>query len=196
MINTIGHNIKEARERAGLTQKELGDLLFATQQTVSDWENGKKFPQADRMHDIADALMCPVSWLLQDEEDEYPDFDGDRYSICIDYTDAAKSKVLNYCHCLEDKTFAQDIEEMFYDRLARSGGRFWYKFCMTKQEAMVYVSECRDRKCGFDDDWMKLEFWETIAYGDYISCTLDQFIVMGAFHHAIDRKGRIQPQAV
>ena len=36
----IGENLKEARKFKGLTQKELADMLYMTQQQYSRFENG------------------------------------------------------------------------------------------------------------------------------------------------------------
>ncbi len=36
--------IKEARKAAGLTQKELSDLLDIPKRTVEDWERGERAP--------------------------------------------------------------------------------------------------------------------------------------------------------
>ncbi len=37
-------DIKKRRERAGLTQDELADLIGVTKQTVSNWETGRHKP--------------------------------------------------------------------------------------------------------------------------------------------------------
>ncbi len=38
----IGENIKNLRKKINLTQKELGELLSVSHQTVSSWESGKR----------------------------------------------------------------------------------------------------------------------------------------------------------
>ncbi|HEX2056953.1 MAG TPA: helix-turn-helix transcriptional regulator [Actinomycetota bacterium] len=44
-----GELIREARKRAGLTQRELAELLATTQPVVARWENGKTSPSFERV---------------------------------------------------------------------------------------------------------------------------------------------------
>lgn len=48
----LGERIKEARQKAGLTQKALGEYCDVKHNTVSDWENGKIIPDADTIETI------------------------------------------------------------------------------------------------------------------------------------------------
>ena len=78
-MTTIGENIRTARNESNLNQNTLAEKLYVTQQTVSDWENGKKIPQADRLVEIADALNTSVSTLLYDDNSPI-------YTVDIDCT--------------------------------------------------------------------------------------------------------------
>ena len=40
----VGKNIKFFREKKNITQSELADKLCVTRQAVSNWENGKSYP--------------------------------------------------------------------------------------------------------------------------------------------------------
>lgn len=40
ITETIGKNLKEARKYKGLTQREIAEMLFMTQQQYSRFENG------------------------------------------------------------------------------------------------------------------------------------------------------------
>lgn len=57
-------NIKEARERAGLTQKMAAKLLGVTEAAVSQWENSKTAPKTDRLIRIASIYGVTVDELL------------------------------------------------------------------------------------------------------------------------------------
>lgn len=61
---TTGQRIKLARRNAGLTQKELGQKLGITYQTLAQWENDLRKPKFDTLKRIADALGVPVGELL------------------------------------------------------------------------------------------------------------------------------------
>jgi transcriptional regulator with XRE-family HTH domain len=50
--------IAERRERAGLTQVQLGDRLGVSGVTISRWETGQRRPDFDAQAAIAEALGC------------------------------------------------------------------------------------------------------------------------------------------
>jgi transcriptional regulator with XRE-family HTH domain len=59
----MGARIREERERAGLTQRELADLIpgKADGTQVSKWERGRNRPSDDTLEHIAKALNCDVA---------------------------------------------------------------------------------------------------------------------------------------
>ncbi|WP_195277047.1 helix-turn-helix domain-containing protein [Anaerotruncus rubiinfantis] len=60
---TTGQLIKAARRNAGLTQKELGEKLDVTYQTLAQWENDLRNPKYETLQRIADALDVTVEYL-------------------------------------------------------------------------------------------------------------------------------------
>ena len=69
---TAGQRIKAARKKAGLTQKELGEKLGITYQTLAQWENDLRNPKYDTLQRIAAALDVPVPELMGLEQiDQY-----------------------------------------------------------------------------------------------------------------------------
>lgn len=58
---TIGAKIREARLKAGLTQKGLAKKLNVTYQQVQKWETGERNPKIKSLRKIADALG--VDWV-------------------------------------------------------------------------------------------------------------------------------------
>lgn len=57
--------IKERRKALGLTQQELADRLFVSRQTVSNWENGKNFPDIPTLIAISDQVDLSLDYLLK-----------------------------------------------------------------------------------------------------------------------------------
>ena len=57
----IGHNIKNLRKAAGLTQKQLGEKLGISFQSIAQWETGKRIPKIETLRKIANALNCDIS---------------------------------------------------------------------------------------------------------------------------------------
>lgn len=67
MTNTVGSRIKHARERAGLTQAELGERLGVDQTYVSRWERDEITPRGSTRLKIANALGVRTEWLRTGE---------------------------------------------------------------------------------------------------------------------------------
>lgn len=57
--------IKERRKALGLTQQELANRLFVSRQTVSNWENGKNFPDIPTLIAISDQVGLSLDQLLK-----------------------------------------------------------------------------------------------------------------------------------
>lgn len=62
-------NIKEAREKAGLTQQDLANELGVGQSTVAMWETQKSLPRTDKLPALAKILGCTIDELLKKEEE-------------------------------------------------------------------------------------------------------------------------------
>lgn len=63
---TTGQLIKAARKKAGMTQKELGQRIGTTYQTLAQWENDLRNPKFETLQRIANALCVPVQELVED----------------------------------------------------------------------------------------------------------------------------------
>lgn len=60
----LGERIKEARLAKGLTQKQLAEMLNATDATVNRYEKGVRSPDPETLKAIADILDVSVDYLL------------------------------------------------------------------------------------------------------------------------------------
>ena len=61
---TTGQRIKAARKNAKMTQKELGQKLGISSQSIAQWENDLRNPKIETLQRIADALDVSVDYLL------------------------------------------------------------------------------------------------------------------------------------
>lgn len=61
--------IKEYREKAGLKQSELAELVHARRETIVHLENGKYNPSLKLAMDIAKVFHVPVEELFEFMED-------------------------------------------------------------------------------------------------------------------------------
>ena len=71
---TIGNNIKRIRTQKGMTQKQLGDLLGISVQTVSAYESGRRRPKMETIERFAGALGVQFSALFGLDDPKTPDY--------------------------------------------------------------------------------------------------------------------------
>ncbi len=61
---TLGKNIKELRQRKGLTQERLASYLGVSFQAISKWENGETYPDICMLPSIASFFNVTTDYLL------------------------------------------------------------------------------------------------------------------------------------
>jgi XRE family aerobic/anaerobic benzoate catabolism transcriptional regulator len=64
-VVVLGANVREARQRAGLTQAELAQRAGLAQPAISLIEPGQANPTVQTLQQIADALGCALANLLK-----------------------------------------------------------------------------------------------------------------------------------
>ena len=64
---SFGRRLKERREAANLTQKDLGVLLGVSGNAIGNYEKGISSPNADALYKVFDILHCDANYLFQDE---------------------------------------------------------------------------------------------------------------------------------
>lgn len=73
----IGYKLKQARHEKGLTQEQAAELLAVSRQTVSNWENGKSYPDIISVIRMSDIYSVSLDRLLKEEppmKQSYRDF--------------------------------------------------------------------------------------------------------------------------
>lgn len=91
----IGRRIKEARERAGLTQEELAKRVGVTGSAITNYEKETSHPKEAIMYALIDELGVDANYLFQD---------------CV--------KIKNSSDTIENVSEEQDIELVEYLRKA------------------------------------------------------------------------------
>ena len=61
---SIGKNIKELRKTQGLTQTQLAELLFTSQDTISLWELDKSMPDIKSVIQMTKIFRVSSDYLL------------------------------------------------------------------------------------------------------------------------------------
>ena len=68
MAMSIGEQIKEARNRLGWNQDQLGDQIHMSRQTISHWETGRKPVPAEYISILEEVLQCKFEIEQKQEE--------------------------------------------------------------------------------------------------------------------------------
>ena len=69
----FGDKLKNARINAGLTQKQLANLIGAKHNSISNWENNQNMPDPNMIETICGALNVSPSYLLINNSDSLND---------------------------------------------------------------------------------------------------------------------------
>lgn len=64
MSETLGNNIRKIREKRGLSQDDLGNLLSVSGKTVSSWEIGRTEPNMGKIQELSQILGVNISDLV------------------------------------------------------------------------------------------------------------------------------------
>lgn len=70
--------LKEVRTQTGLTQTQFAELINSNQQSVTDWETGKKDPRLETLILAADVLDVSLDYLVYRSDVPY------RVNSCVD----------------------------------------------------------------------------------------------------------------
>ena len=66
-IIVFGERIKDARERLGLSQTELGRLISKDQRAISEYERGDRRMSVTDLPVLAEALRVPLLYFFEGE---------------------------------------------------------------------------------------------------------------------------------
>ena len=123
---TVGENIRRIRQERGLTQRQLGELVGASEAYIRAYESGRRNPKPSSLEKIADALSVNPEVLANSEFDgikaihrlfqvfrqydghlfEYQDNDGnDMVAISFGTLSLMRSWLERY------KKYLQEVEE-------------------------------------------------------------------------------------
>lgn len=65
-LSIVGARIKQLREKADLTQKQIADYLSVDQSLISKFEKGERSISADILNQLSVLFCIPVSGLMSD----------------------------------------------------------------------------------------------------------------------------------
>lgn len=81
MKTQFGTNVKQLREKRGMDQKELGEIVGVSDKTVSSWEINRTEPKMGIVQQLADYFGVSTDYLIKGNHD-----DAIYRNVNIDYT--------------------------------------------------------------------------------------------------------------
>lgn len=72
----LGQNIRKLRLERGMNQEELGQRVWASKQSVSNWENDNIMPSVEVLVRLADCFGVSTDYLLGRSESRALDTSG------------------------------------------------------------------------------------------------------------------------
>ena len=67
---SLNNRLKQTREAAGLSQKDVAEALNISRQAISRWENGKSYPDLDNLVLLSDLYHISLDELLKGKSSE------------------------------------------------------------------------------------------------------------------------------
>ncbi|MGN0323066.1 MAG: helix-turn-helix domain-containing protein [Oliverpabstia sp.] len=66
---TLGDKLSKLRKENNYTQEQLADILGASRQAISKWENDISYPETDKLIRMSELFDCSLDYLLKDAEE-------------------------------------------------------------------------------------------------------------------------------
>lgn len=109
--NKIGNFISKKRIEKGLKQKELAEILYVTDKTISRWENGNYMPDLSILIKLAETLNVSVYELLLGEEIVEKESTNIETEIRFLYSLSEENKILSYLNKFQELTYKGCFDE-------------------------------------------------------------------------------------
>lgn len=80
----LGDRLKEARKAAGLTQRQLANMIGVSNTSISNWEKGVSFPDPDTIQYLCWALKVQPNYFFSFEEEKetlHKKADSEHYNV-------------------------------------------------------------------------------------------------------------------
>ena len=75
----MGEKIFNLRKERGISQEALAELLGTTRQAVSKWENGRGYPETEKLLKLSEIFGVTLDYLLKDDKTGRPKADSGYY---------------------------------------------------------------------------------------------------------------------
>lgn len=135
----IGRRLKEARERAGYTQKELGEIVGVTSSAITNYETEISHPKEPVMYALIDALGVEPNYLFQDCIKNAPSVSDEAMRLARDYDTALDDRGRKMVRGLADLEIGYAAKRAEKEKAERKSGLIKHRE-ETADEIAVYVT--------------------------------------------------------
>ena len=135
MNDKFANRLKALRKLKGYTQKDFSDIIGVKQTTVSNYEKGLRFPDLDKLNQIANIFNVSVDYLIGRNEfdnniidtNKYKMVNKEEYKRVLEYLlngdkDKARSLIINIYNS------GVEIEFIYFnilEKVLKEIGRLW-----------------------------------------------------------------------
>lgn len=101
--------LRELRMQNGMSQKEFADIFHASQNTISQWENGTRKPSYEVAEEIASFFGVSVDYLLGNTDEprtldqQLEGIDFALFGEVHELTDEEKQDVINFAKFIKSQ---------------------------------------------------------------------------------------------
>ena len=160
MEHDIGSKIKAARVEKKFTQEQVAEVLGVSRQTISNWENGKSYPDIISVIKMSECYGVSLDYLLKGEEkmSGYYDFLEDSTNVVKSNTN--KSKVITILSYLLIWVLAMIVFWFFTSGSDAMGYSLMYLWIILPVTTFV-----ESMLIGKNDFWGKEKWGSTLFFG-------------------------------
>lgn len=160
MEHDIGSKIKAARMEKKFTQEQVAEVLGVSRQTISNWENGKSYPDIISVIKMSECYGVSLDYLLKGEEkmSGYYDFLEDSTNVVKSNTN--KSKVITILSYLLIWVLAMIVFWFFTSGSDAMGYSLMYLWIILPVTTFV-----ESMLIGKNDFWGKEKWGSTLFFG-------------------------------
>lgn len=140
----IGNQILTIRKEKQLTQEEFGRLFHVTRQTVSNWENGKSYPELQILVSISDQFDISLDTLLKEDSKMVQSIDKERVmgiikreKSVVDFFTGAGTGIIVSCLFSPDSSVRTTVIIVGIIMVCIG----WYKKSKSDKKVFQYIKE-------------------------------------------------------
>ena len=133
MGDVLGNKLKELRKEKKITQDELAKLMNVHKGSISNWENGYRFPEEKILLKLAELYDCSIDYLLGRTDIRNP-IVVKKSQVSYDVTKRDIKQYENFVEGAETFFMNDEIDEDDKEKLFRDISELFWKAKLINKE--------------------------------------------------------------